>query len=425
MDFYVYIHKKKATGEVFYVGKGKDSRAWSTKGRNRAWEYLVKKHDYIVEIVQDRLQEWYAFELEKDLIAFYGRRDCGHGTLVNLTDGGESPSGVDCPATDSTVYNFYNFNTKETFTGLRIHFKQKYSIDPCSLFHKKSNRVTINAGGWILYEDTIPTDIRIGFKGELGPTADKQIYSFINTKTGEYFKGTRVQFREKFNISTTNMFSRGVSNRGWFCVEKSNLRSRKLSAKGNRPNPNRDRITYTFENFNGETFTGLRTDFLQKFGINPAILFCKNSSLTIKGWFLQNRKEEVLLSRNNLEEFTFYNIATKEIFIGTRRKFVDTHPKVAIHHVFNQASKVIHDWTVVEIVGEDELRKSLEGRVGNNNHKSDKTVYNFVNKKTGETFTGTRHDLKNKLNCDINDLFRKSRPSKPVKGWSLVQENLQ
>ena len=23
MDFYVYLHKKKTTGEVFYVGKGK------------------------------------------------------------------------------------------------------------------------------------------------------------------------------------------------------------------------------------------------------------------------------------------------------------------------------------------------------------------------------------------------------------------
>lgn len=86
-DFYVYLHRKATTGEVFYVGKGKGKRAWSII-RNRYWHSIVKKHGFIVEIVYSGLQEWFAFELEHDLIALYGRE-----TLCNMTNGGEGVSG--------------------------------------------------------------------------------------------------------------------------------------------------------------------------------------------------------------------------------------------------------------------------------------------------------------------------------------------
>ena len=81
MDYYVYLHRKATTGEVFYVGKGCKNRAWSSGGRSRLWKYIVNKHGYTVEIYQDCIQEWYAFELEVDLILKYGRIDLGTGTL--------------------------------------------------------------------------------------------------------------------------------------------------------------------------------------------------------------------------------------------------------------------------------------------------------------------------------------------------------
>jgi hypothetical protein len=84
-DFYVYLHRKASTGEVFYVGKGVKDRAWS-KARSRYWMRVVAKHGYTVEIVQSGLQEWYAIELEADLIALYGKASDGLGLLVNLTD---------------------------------------------------------------------------------------------------------------------------------------------------------------------------------------------------------------------------------------------------------------------------------------------------------------------------------------------------
>lgn len=86
-DFYVYAHRKATTGEIFYVGKGCGKRAWSLR-RSNHWKNIVRKHGVVVEVVQDGLQEWAAFEMEVELIAFYGRKDCGFGSLVNLSDGG-------------------------------------------------------------------------------------------------------------------------------------------------------------------------------------------------------------------------------------------------------------------------------------------------------------------------------------------------
>jgi hypothetical protein len=92
-DFYVYVHRKATTGEVFYVGKGKHDRAWVADGRSKHWAAIKKKHGIIVEIAQDGLQEWAAHDWECNLIALYGRKDLKNGMLINLTDGGEGSSG--------------------------------------------------------------------------------------------------------------------------------------------------------------------------------------------------------------------------------------------------------------------------------------------------------------------------------------------
>lgn len=87
-EFYVYAHRK-INGEIFYIGKGCGKRAWDTEGRSRYWENTVNLTNYHVEILISGLQEWYAIELEKDLIAYHGRKDLGYGLLVNQVDGGD------------------------------------------------------------------------------------------------------------------------------------------------------------------------------------------------------------------------------------------------------------------------------------------------------------------------------------------------
>lgn len=103
-DFYVYEHRKATTGEVFYVGKGQGIRAWAHHTRSRHWTHIALKHGVDIAIIADGLVEWYAHELECELIALHGRSDTGHGHLINLTDGGDGASGYRAtPETKSKI----------------------------------------------------------------------------------------------------------------------------------------------------------------------------------------------------------------------------------------------------------------------------------------------------------------------------------
>jgi hypothetical protein len=117
-DFYVYVHRKATTGEIFYVGKGYGDRAWHAN-RNSFWKKVDAKHGHTVEIVLDGLQEWAALELEQGLIALHGRRDLGLGPLTNLSDGGEGG------ATGA-------LRTKETKEKLRVNKKAFYANNPAA-----------------------------------------------------------------------------------------------------------------------------------------------------------------------------------------------------------------------------------------------------------------------------------------------------
>ena len=82
--YYVYLHKRKGTNKVFYVGKGTSDRIESEKNRNEWWKHVVQKDggfDY--EIYKDNLTETEAFDLEKHLI-----NEIGIDKLVNITEGG-------------------------------------------------------------------------------------------------------------------------------------------------------------------------------------------------------------------------------------------------------------------------------------------------------------------------------------------------
>jgi hypothetical protein len=90
----VYFHRREDTGEVFYVGIGKQQkRAYQRVGRNPFWYRVTEKANYQVEIVHKGIPMEQALELEVKYIKEFGRRDCGTGTLVNLTDGGEGTVG--------------------------------------------------------------------------------------------------------------------------------------------------------------------------------------------------------------------------------------------------------------------------------------------------------------------------------------------
>jgi hypothetical protein len=92
--FYVYAHYIPGEPQPFYVGRGCNKRAYRLDGRSKWWKSIVKKYGYEVKILYEKLSNSMANEIEKQLIAEYGRRDIGTGCLVNLTDGGNGMVGL-------------------------------------------------------------------------------------------------------------------------------------------------------------------------------------------------------------------------------------------------------------------------------------------------------------------------------------------
>lgn len=96
--FYIYLHRRNDTGEVFYVGKGthsekhKYNRAYYSKKRNAIWNSIIAKTGYTVELIADFFNESDCFDMERDLIRFYKRKSDG-GSLCNLTAGGDGHFG--------------------------------------------------------------------------------------------------------------------------------------------------------------------------------------------------------------------------------------------------------------------------------------------------------------------------------------------
>lgn len=95
--FYVYEHWRPDKDVCFYVGKGKDDRAWrKRKSRNIYYMRVVNKLERLgmcveVRMVQSGLIEFAALALEVERIVFWRSQGV---QLANLTDGGEGVSGL-------------------------------------------------------------------------------------------------------------------------------------------------------------------------------------------------------------------------------------------------------------------------------------------------------------------------------------------
>jgi hypothetical protein len=88
--FYTYAHYTPK-GEIFYIGKGKEDRAYSTRDRGYLWrERVAEARGITIEILADWKTEEEAFSHEQLLIDCF--KDMG-ADLVNQTAGGSGPKG--------------------------------------------------------------------------------------------------------------------------------------------------------------------------------------------------------------------------------------------------------------------------------------------------------------------------------------------
>ncbi len=297
MDYYVYVHRKKTTGEVFYVGKGRGRRAWQWSDRSSYWKRVAEKYGYTVEIYLSNIQEWYAFEVEKNLIAYYGREDSDEGTLVNHTDGGEGLSGYIYseerlqlireqrkgelhPNYKSELLYFYNLDTGTIVSDTRYGFLKSFPGVSVRALVSGSQR---SSKRWVILDLTDEDEIRALtegiFKGENNANYDNKVYKVLNVKTLQEFEGTRSEFVRKFNFKLDPLF--GEIN------HKPCLKGWCLSDNFNKVMSLRQQRMHTFESDRDGRFMGTHRDFIKKYGYNVENLFRKKNPAKIsKGWKL-------------------------------------------------------------------------------------------------------------------------------------------
>lgn len=133
--FYVYFHFRKSDGQLFYIGKGKNDRAWSFKNRNRHWRNTVAKHDFEVAFFARDLTETKAFEIETLLIDTFGVAN-----LANMTNGGDGVSGYVFTAEDREKMAKAQRGRKHP-----EHVKQKISAAHIGMIYNEETRQKLSA----------------------------------------------------------------------------------------------------------------------------------------------------------------------------------------------------------------------------------------------------------------------------------------
>jgi len=156
---YVYKHTRLDKNEPFYIGVGTKednfNRAYQKISRNKYWKVIVKKTEYIVEIIFETDDVDLVFQKEIEYIAFYGRKDLGLGTLCNLTNGGTGGKTVEMTDELRKKHSDGNKGEKNYWYGKKLTEEHKEKMSKAKLGkkcnHTNSHRESIVKNRMIPY----------------------------------------------------------------------------------------------------------------------------------------------------------------------------------------------------------------------------------------------------------------------------------
>jgi len=225
--FYVYLYLRE-DGTPYYVGKGKNLRAWAKHNVN------LPKDEQRIQFVATKLLEHEAFVLEIRLIQTYGRKNNNTGILRNMTDGGEGISGFTHSEESKEKNRISNSGSNHPHYGIRgeNHFNHGRKNPEHSERMKGSGNSIHKPGAKENQKKNTPRGDRHYTKtdegrkmvsGENNPRYDSSIFNFTHS-SGINEICTKYHLRQKYNLPSTGKVAAITNGKcksyyGWMLVQ--------------------------------------------------------------------------------------------------------------------------------------------------------------------------------------------------------------